>query len=177
MRDGLAGASVEDRLLGRQLARQHADEAQVADELVVERLEHLADEIAGFARLHRHFLRLLALPLGRGPLLALRGGQGKASDGVEQLGDADVLLGGGEEDGDDRAGGQRLGNGAAQLVGADGAFHQVLFHQGVVGFDDGVEQLGAGRGDVHRDTGRRLVRRVKHADHAAELRCLGRPAR
>ena len=47
----LAGAGVDDRLLGRDLARDDLDEAQVADELVVERLEHFADELrrlAGF---------------------------------------------------------------------------------------------------------------------------------
>ena len=47
----LAVAQVHDVVVVLELAGEHADEAQVPDELVVDHLEHLADELLLLGRL------------------------------------------------------------------------------------------------------------------------------
>ncbi len=63
-----------------------------------------------------------------------------------------------------------LGRAVGQLLGADRAFEQVLLHEGVVGLDDGIDQLRAGGGQIDGAAGRRRFRRIEDADDAAELR-------
>ena len=65
------------------------------------------------------------------------------------------FFGGSAEDGNDGAGGHRLGQRGQQLLVADAALQQVLFHQGVIGFDDGVDELRALGRQVDGAAGRR----------------------
>ena len=123
------------------LAGVDADEAEIAHELVVQRLEHLADELGRFGRLEFHSAPCRPA-LGRSPLLALHWGQGKrvpiasSSSSTPMSFLADV-----QKIGITVPAASALGRAAVKLFAADGALGQVLLHQLFVGLDDGVDQL------------------------------------
>ena len=165
-----AGADVDNRLLGRDLAGQDAEEAQVADELVRQRLENLGDALGRVAGLNLNLDRLVAGALRALVLVCLKGRGEVLSDRLEQLGHADVLvlLGGGAEDGDHSSVRERLGQSLRQFLGRNVALKKVFFHQGIVAFDDGVDELRASGRQIDRTPGRLFGGRIENADHAAE---------
>ena len=106
-----------------ELAGEHADEAQVADELVVDHLEDLGDELFLLGR-----FELVRLPFGadlqaREPLAARSSATGRiCSSASSSSFDAHVLLGRRAEDRDERAGVQRPGDVGFQFRDRDVAF-------------------------------------------------------
>ena len=72
-----AGAQIEERLLAVDLAGKDAEEAQVADELVGQRLEDLADELADSVGSIVDLVGLVAGALDGRALLALHRRQGE----------------------------------------------------------------------------------------------------
>ena len=91
--------------------------------------------------------------------LPCTGDRAKLADGVEQLGDADVLsLAAVQKIGITVPAARALGRAPASSSAADVAFEQVFLHQGFVALDDGVDELGAGGGEIDRAAGRRVTR-------------------
>ncbi len=172
----LAGAHVDKWLLRGHLSGQNAEERQVADELVGQRLEDLGHELAGFVGLDDNFVGALGRPLGPLAFVCLGGRRRILGEGVEQFPDADVLLffDGRTKDWDDRPFGQCPRQGVGQLLGGYLSFAEVLLHQGFITFHDRIDALGSKRTQVHRATGRRGSGRVQDADDTAELRLPGR---
>ena len=120
LRDDLPVPLVDDGLLGRELAGIDAEEAQVADELVGKRLEHLGDELGPRSAQSSTVVGLVAGALGGGPFRAPAPATGEvARDGIEQFGDADVLVlfGSGAKDRNQGAGRQGVGQSLGQLLG------------------------------------------------------------
>ena len=178
MRGRLAGARVDERLLGGELAGEDAEEAQVADELVVERLEDLADELARLGRLERDLLGLVAAALDGRALLALQPATGRSVHRASSSSATPMsFLAEVQKIGMTVPAASALGRAACQLLGGDVALGQVLLHQRLVGLDDGVDELGAGRRPGRPGSRRGLGRRVEDADDAAEARADGRSGR
>ena len=72
MRDDLPVRQVDQRMLGVNLPDRTRKKLRVADELVGQRLEHLADELAVLARLDVDFAALSPWPLVAVRLVALQ---------------------------------------------------------------------------------------------------------
>ena len=83
---------------------------------------------------------------------------------VHQLGDADFRLGGREQRRNQRAFDHGLSDRGPELVGGNLLAAEIGFHHLLVGFDDVLDQLRVGVGDV-ADVGRARIRReaVNHA--------------
>ena len=112
MRRRLAGADVEQRLVAASsLPGQTRMKLRLPTNLSLTRLEDLADELARSRRPRRPrgSCRRCARAGVAEPDLGVPRRRAVLGQRVEQLGDADVLLGRGAEDRDDGPGGQRLG--------------------------------------------------------------------
>jgi len=154
-----------------QLPGQHADEAQVTDELVIDRFEHHSEELALLVR----FVELMSIPILRVqviPQAHLRVPRCRAVLGerVQELVEADLLLGSGAEDRNDGPRVHRLRHRFFQLIDRQVPFGQVLFHHRLIALDDGIHEQRAHRLRIDRASLGHLRRRVEHADHALEIR-------
>ena len=137
---------------GLGLAGVHADVGELADEGVGHDLEGEGGEGllgVGMADLVLT-LRALAVDLGD----VERAGQ-VVDNGVEQLLDALVLVGGTHEDGVELAGEDALADGGLEMVDGDLLLHEDELREVVVEVGDGIEQLvallGGKVGELRRD--------------------------
>ena len=131
----LAAAQIDDRRVGRQPPAQDAQVAELAHELIVDRLEDLGDQ--------RALLRGQDLLFGRIGVAAAvpkrwmsAGAQAAGGDQVEQLAEAEVLAGAHAEHRHQLALGDRVVGGLPQLVRLDRLALEVAHHQVLVELDD-----------------------------------------
>src|SRR5262249_17398113 len=141
-----------------------------ADEFVVKVLEDLADKLTGLLGFERDLNGLVARALDGHAWLGLHRRQGQVGNGIQQFTDADIFLGGGAEDRDDGPRGQRLGQSRLQLRSAYSALHEIFFHQGLGGFEDGIAKLGTRGGDTPGTSRRHTVGRLQNTHNAFEIR-------
>ena len=169
----LAGALVDDRLLGGDLARIDAEEAEVADELVGERLEHLGRRTRRLGRARVSTSAALSpVPLIGGALLALRRRQAKyvtmaSSNSATPM--SLSFLAAVQKIGITVPAARALGRAAASSSSPTVAFRADIFPSGPRRFRrwrrPAASALG---GQVDRAAGGRLGGRIEDADHAAE---------
>ena len=147
VRDDLPVRALTSGCSARELAREDAEEAQVADELVGERLEDLADELAPTRSAPAATsCRLVAAALGGGALRALHRRQGEVGQARRAAPATPMsFLAEVQKIGMTVPAASALGRAAVSSSALTVAFHQVLLHQRVVALDDGVHQLASGR--------------------------------
>ena len=146
--DGLLLVAQDVGGVGRGRALKHANPRQFADERVRGNLEGLGDE--GSTRVGLE-CDLLALAVGGGidrPMLDdIRRGE-VVGHRVHQFGDADFRLGGREEYRNERALDHGPPDRSPELVCGNLLAAEIGLHHLLVGFDDVLDQLRVGIGDI-----------------------------
>ena len=168
---GLAGAEVEQRRVAGDPARVDAEEAELAHEQVVGRLEDLGDQLAVLerarARRRRRSVRIDAVPVRRRPGVRLQSAR-RFSSSLTPM----SFLDRDADDGHELAVGDGAGRGGLELGGGELLAFEVAVHQVVVGLDDLLDDHLVGLGRVHRAIGGDVFVRDERIDDAGEARAL-----
>src|SRR3989475_11499740 len=168
--DGARG--VEERRVGPERAAVDAEERELADVGVGERLEHQCGH--GRLGIGRARPRLLRLEVGPRHLAAVGGRGQRVDDEVEQRGRSQVARGGGAEDRHELAAGEAGAEGSEHLGLAERAFIEVLVEQLVVRLGSGFDEPLAVLLDPVREVAghlalARLAVRVRDGLHPHEV--------